>query len=94
MALATAVTLLAFAWGAASGAASRGAAHGLGRTAPRASSVSADEGTNRGGLSRDGWYPEASELTPANVTHDGFGPLFSLPVTGQVYAQPVVDGTK
>src|SRR5664279_6563735 len=35
--------------------------------APHTSALSADEGTNRGGLSRDGWYPEASLLTPANI---------------------------
>jgi hypothetical protein len=57
------------------------------------SSLSADEGTNRGGLSRDGWYPEASLLTPTNVAKDGFGLLHSVPVTGQVYAQPVMDGS-
>ena len=61
--------------------------------APHTSALSADEGTNRGGLSRDGWYPEASLLTPANITRDGFGALFSVPVTGQVLAQPVMDGS-
>jgi len=63
-------------------------------TSPHSSATTADEGTNRGGLSRDGWYPEASLLTPTNVAKDGFGPLFSVPVTGQVYAQPVMDGSK
>jgi len=57
------------------------------------SAFSADEGTNRGGLSRDGWYPEASLLTPSNVAKDKFGLLSSVPVTGQLYAQPVMDGS-
>jgi iron transport multicopper oxidase len=57
------------------------------------SAPTADEGTNRGGLSQDGWYPEASLLTPTNVSSDRFGLLFSVPVTGQVYAQPVMDGS-
>jgi hypothetical protein len=55
------------------------------------SAPTADEGTNRGGLARDGWYPEASLLTPANVAKDDFGPLFTMSVVGQVYAQPVMD---
>lgn len=63
----------------------------LARAVAHTSAMSADEGTNRGGLSRDGWYPEASLLTPTNVAQDGFGPLFSVPVTGEVYAQPVMD---
>lgn len=57
------------------------------------SALTADEGTNRGGLSRDGWYPEASQLTPTNVANGGFGLLLSVPITGQVYAQPVMDGS-
>jgi iron transport multicopper oxidase len=57
------------------------------------SASTADEGTNRGGLSRDGWYPEASLLTPTNVTKDGFGLVYTVPVAGQVYAQPVMDGS-
>ncbi len=68
----------------------RDAAH---NSSAHASSLTADEGTNRGGLSRDGWYPEATLLTPANIKTGGFGLLDTVPVTGQVYAQPVMDGS-
>ena len=63
------------------------------KKAPHTSALTADEGTNRGGLSRDGWYPEASQLTPSNVVNGRFGLLLSVPITGQVYAQPVMDGS-
>ncbi|MGH9019613.1 MAG: lectin-like domain-containing protein, partial [Acidimicrobiales bacterium] len=79
----------------APGAAGVSGVSGVGATlAAHTSSSSADEGTNRGGLSRDGWYPEASLLTPANVTTQNFGELYSIPVVGQVYAQPVMDGSE
>lgn len=59
---------------------------------PHTSVLTADEGTNRGGLSRDGWYPEASQLTPTYVANGGFGQLLSVPIIDQIYAQPVMDG--
>src|SRR5579872_1763799 len=48
-------------------------------------------GTNRGDLGRDGWYPDEPGLTPASVESADFGELFSTPVQGQVYAQPILD---
>ncbi|MEI6700262.1 MAG: choice-of-anchor D domain-containing protein [Actinomycetota bacterium] len=50
------------------------------------------ESTGHGGLRRDGWYPGASLLTPSNVTSGNFGQLFSTPIVGQAYAQPLMDG--
>jgi outer membrane protein assembly factor BamB len=38
---------------------------------------------------RTGVNPEETILTPANVQPDSFGKLFSLPVSGQVQAQPL-----
>lgn len=40
---------------------------------------------------RTSWYPEEPQLTPQLVESD-FGPNFSVPVQGQVYAQPLVSG--
>jgi len=39
---------------------------------------------------RDGWDADEPDLLPANVTASDFGPLFTTPVDGQVYAQPLV----
>src|SRR3954469_11782296 len=39
---------------------------------------------------RTGWYPDQDTLTPQLVTGGTFGKLFDTPVTGQVYAQPLV----
>ena len=41
---------------------------------------------------RTGWYPEASTITPQLVGGGTFGQMWSSPVTGQVYAQPLVTG--
>jgi hypothetical protein len=39
---------------------------------------------------RTGWYPDQTTLTPGLVSGGTFGPQFSTPVDGQVYAQPLV----
>jgi HYDIN/CFA65/VesB-like, Ig-like domain/PQQ-like domain len=39
---------------------------------------------------RTGWYPEASSITPQLVGSGTFGQMWSSPVTGQVYAQPLL----
>jgi iron transport multicopper oxidase len=50
--------------------------------------------TNSGENLRTGWYPEASSITPQLVSGGTFGQLWSTPVEGQVYAQPLLaDGT-
>ena len=46
--------------------------------------------TNRGDTARDGWYPDQPLLNPSNVSSSKFGQIFSTPVVGQVYAQPIV----
>lgn len=44
---------------------------------------------------RDGVDPDETTLTPANVNVDTFGKVMTLPVDGQVYAQPLyVSGVK
>jgi hypothetical protein len=47
--------------------------------------------TNSGGNLRTGWYPNESSLTPDLVSGGTFGELWSAPVEGQVYAQPLLD---
>ncbi len=50
--------------------------------------------TNAGDDLRTGWYPNESSLTPQLLSGGSFGRLFSTPVEGQVYAQPLLaDGT-
>ncbi|MFL5883567.1 MAG: hypothetical protein ACJ77M_00715, partial [Thermoleophilaceae bacterium] len=39
---------------------------------------------------RTSWYPDQASLTPQLVTGGTFGRLFSAPVDGQVYAQPLM----
>jgi hypothetical protein len=46
--------------------------------------------TNSGDDLRDGWYPEQPSLTPQLVSGGTFGQLWSTPVDGQVYAQPLL----
>jgi iron transport multicopper oxidase len=49
--------------------------------------------TNSGGDLRDGWYPNQPRLAPDAVSSSTFGQLWDAPVDGQVYAQPLVNGT-
>jgi phosphodiesterase/alkaline phosphatase D-like protein len=46
--------------------------------------------TNAGDNLRTGWYPGASTITPQLVSGGTFGQLWSTPVEGQVYAQPLL----
>jgi uncharacterized repeat protein (TIGR01451 family) len=55
-----------------------------------AATARADVTTNANDNLRTGWYPNQPSLSPAAVAADDFGQLSSMPVTGQVYAQPVV----
>jgi hypothetical protein len=57
-----------------------------------ASASLADGITNSGDDLRTGWYPNA-KITPEVVTGGQFGQLWSAPVNGQVYAQPLVSTT-
>ncbi len=50
----------------------------------------ADYTTNSGDNLRTGWYADQTTLTPALVSSGNFGKLFTTPVDGQVYAQPLV----
>jgi iron transport multicopper oxidase len=47
--------------------------------------------TNSGDNLRTGWYPDESSITPQLVSGGTFGQLWSTPVEGQVYAQPLLD---
>lgn len=47
--------------------------------------------TNAGDDLRTGWYPDESSITPELVSGGTFGQLWSAPVEGQVYAQPLLD---
>jgi hypothetical protein len=50
--------------------------------------------TNSGGDLRTGWYPNEPSITPELLSSGTFGQLWSAPVNGQVYAQPLLhDGT-
>jgi iron transport multicopper oxidase len=50
--------------------------------------------TNSGDDLRTGWYPDESAITPQLVSGGTFGQMWSTPVEGQVYAQPLLaDGT-
>ncbi len=47
--------------------------------------------TNSGDNLRTGWYPDEPSITPQLVSGGTFGQLWSAPVEGQVYAQPLLD---
>jgi iron transport multicopper oxidase len=47
--------------------------------------------TNAGDDLRTGWYPSEPSLTPELVSGGTFGQMWSSPVEGQVYAQPLLD---
>src|SRR6478735_3321396 len=49
---------------------------------------------NAHGPDATGWYPDQGQLTSTVVPGGTFGQLFSSPVSGQVYAQPVVASGK
>jgi hypothetical protein len=46
--------------------------------------------TNSGDDLRTGWYPNESSISPQLVSGGTFGQLWSAPVSGQVYAQPLL----
>ena len=50
----------------------------------------AAEITNSGDNLRTGWYPDEPSITPQLVSGGTFGQLWSAPVEGQVYAQPLL----
>jgi hypothetical protein len=49
--------------------------------------------TNSGDDLRTGWYPDEGAITPQLVSGGTFGQLWSAPVDGQVYAQPLLSPT-
>ena len=53
--------------------------------------ASEPEITNSSENLRTGWYPETGGITPQLVSGGTFGQLWSTPVEGQVYAQPLLD---
>jgi hypothetical protein len=53
--------------------------------------ASEPEITNSSEDLRTGWYPETGGITPQLVSGGTFGQLWSTPVEGQVYAQPLLD---
>jgi iron transport multicopper oxidase len=57
----------------------------------RAAEAPGAELTNSGGNLRTGWYPNEPSITPELVSGGTFGRLWSTPVKGQVYAQPLLD---
>ncbi len=59
-----------------------------------AAELPGSELTNSGGDLRTGWYPNQPSLTPELVSGGTFGRLWTTPVEGQVYTQPLLsDGT-
>jgi hypothetical protein len=59
----------------------------------RGSAARADEVTASQNLLRDDWDSQEAGLSPGVVGGGKFGELFSTPVQGQVYAQPLVVGS-
>jgi Protein of unknown function (DUF1573)/PQQ-like domain len=55
--------------------------------------AAADGVTNAGDDLRTGWYPDEGAITPQLVSGGTFGQLWSAPVNGQVYAQPLLSAT-
>src|ERR1700712_4291153 len=55
-----------------------------------ATPAAADVTTNSNDNLRTGWYGNQPKLSPAAVGAPDFGQLGSMPVVGQVYAQPVI----
>ncbi|MGD0453282.1 MAG: choice-of-anchor D domain-containing protein [Solirubrobacteraceae bacterium] len=56
-----------------------------------ASETPGSELTNSGGDLRTGWYPNEPSITPELLSGGTFGRVWSTPVKGQVYAQPLLD---
>ncbi|MCW2495620.1 choice-of-anchor D domain-containing protein [Jatrophihabitans sp.] len=50
----------------------------------------AEAPTGGGSTLRNGWYADEEGLSPQLITSTNFGQLFSTPVNGQVYAQPLL----
>ena len=57
----------------------------------RAAEAPGSETTDSGGDLRTGWYPNEPSITPELVSSGTFGRLWTTPVEGQVYAQPLLD---
>ncbi len=64
----------------------------LALAAPLAAPAAGEIVTNASEDLRTGWYPNQTTLTPSLVSGGTFGQLWSTPVEGQVYAQPLLDG--
>jgi hypothetical protein len=57
-----------------------------------ANSVDAGQVGRDADLLRSGWYPDQPGLLPQTVSGGSFGQVFSTPVTGSVFGQPLVFG--
>jgi hypothetical protein len=71
--------------GGAGGAAGRGGAGGMAMSGGKVNWI-----TQKFDNGRTGWNPSEKTLNPTNVVPATFGKLFSRPVEGQIYAQPLV----
>lgn len=58
-----------------------------------AAPAAADLVTNANDNLRTGWYPDQGSITPGLVSGSSWGQLWSSPVDGQVYAQPLLSPT-
>jgi hypothetical protein len=56
----------------------------------RPATVQADATTYHFDNLRTGWNPYETTLTTSNVSPSTFGPLFTLPIDGNAYAQPLI----